>query len=510
MQRVDIDNKEYLVGIDIGSSNVTMAVGTKNENGEISVLGVEVQKTEGCVKDGEIANHLLLGDAITRAKNALEADLNLRLNSAYVGISGRPVYCVRYEDYVDINEKTGCVTDLEMRELNARVEAVAPSGADVILDRIPLRYCIDERQEVKNPLGAYGHKLSFTYLYVMAGRHQIDRVNRALHRAGIKNNGLCINPTLLPDLLLTPEEKEEGVAIVDIGGDLTDIAVVREGKLHYFSSLPIGSSSINNDLHNALSIPKRDLDRIKHKYGSAVASAVPEDAAISIKTAGHAKRQILQRNIAEIAEERLKDIAQFVSRELKAAKFSTRIPCGVVLTGGATYLSNIEQLFASELNMEVRSSDILNGLSDESQEMICAKPQSAVIGLLLYGAKCKACDILQPKLPTEVTSFEPEDIIEQTDTEPKSVKPATPAKDSVQTPQVKEEKVVNGPVVKPVDKSDDEPVDKPVDEPGEKGTETKETVVKEPPRYAEKGPKRGLLGFLKGKIDALFEDDTYI
>ena len=482
-----MDNK-YIVGIDIGSSNVTMAVGVQKEDGEISVLGVEVQKIEDCVKDGDIANHLLLGDAIARAKSALESDLKLRLNSAYVGISGRSVYCVRYEDYVDINEKTGCVTDFEMQELNARIDAVAPSGADVIIDRIPLRYCINDNQEVANPLGAYGRKLSVTYLYVMAGRHQIDRVNRALYRAGIKSCGLCVNPTLLPDLLLTPEEKEEGVAIVDIGGDLTDISIVRDGKLNYFSSLPIGSSSINNDLHDSLNIPKKDIDLIKHRYGSAIANVVAEDAAITVKTAARQNRKpILQRNIAEIAEERLKDIAQFVLRELKAAKFSTRIPCGVVLTGGATYLSNIDQLFARELNMEVRFGDMLYGLDDESQEMVCAKPQSVAMGLLLYGAQHNACD-------TSSTTLRP----------------------GVDVPTEPEE-----PEVDPVDEQVEEPKEEPkVEDPKEelKEDEPKEEPKEEKPEPPQKHkmsgetikPKRGFFGFIKDKLDDMFQDDSYI
>ena len=388
MQKLDMDNKEYIIGIDIGSSNVTMAVGTRKESGDIAILGVEVQKVEGCVKDGDVTNFILLGDAIAQAKSALETELGLQLNSAYVGISGRSVYCVSYEDYVNINEQTGCVTDLELRELNARIGTVVSGSGDDIIDRILLGYCIDERQDVADPLGAYGRKLSVKYLFVMAAHHNIDRVNRALHRASIVPLGICVSPTLLPDLLLTPDEKEEGVAIVDIGGDLTDLVVVREGKLRYFASLPIGSSAINTDLQTALRIPKRDIDGIKHRYGSAIAAAVPEDAAIPIKAVGRqSKRTILHRNVAEIAEERLKDVAQFIMRELRAAKYSTKIPCGIVLTGGASYLANIDQLFASELNMEVRSCDLLNGLDDESQEKVCAKPQSVAIGLLLYGAK---------------------------------------------------------------------------------------------------------------------------
>lgn len=392
-------DKEYVIGIDIGSSNVVMAVGHRNENGEITVLGVDVQEVEDSVKDGDIINYIELGKAIAKAKSALESELGLRLNSAYVGVSGRSVYCVRYEDYVEINTRTGCVTDAEMRELNARIDMVVPAGGDKIIQRIPLRYSIDNHQDVQNPLGAFGSKLSATYLLVVMGAHLEDRVNRALHRAEIRANGLCVSPTLLPELLLTPYEKEEGVVIVDIGSDLTDISVVRENKLWYFSSLPIGASSINNDLHDFLKISKKEINPLKHKYGSAIASCVPDNTSISVKTAGHAKKQILQRNIAEIAEERLKDIAQFVLRELRVAKFSTKVPCGVVLTGGSAYLDNIDKLFARELNMEVRLGDMLNGLDDDSQQSVSAYPQSVVMGLLLYGAKHNACETA-PGIPS--------------------------------------------------------------------------------------------------------------
>lgn len=388
-----MNNKEYVIGIDIGSSSVVMAAGVRNDqNEEFSVLGVEVQEVEDCVKDGDITNYIELGNAITKAKTALESELGRKINSAYIGISGRSVYCVRYEDYVEISDKTGCVTEVELRELNARIEMVVPGGGDDIIERIPLRYTIDDHQHVKNPLGAFGRKLSATYLFVLAGKHQIDRVNRALHRADIKVCGLCVNPTLLPELLLSNDEKEEGVAIVDIGSDLTDVSIVKEGKLWYFSSLPIGASAINNDLHEFLKISRKDIDQLKKRYGSALAEGVPDNTTVPVKTAGHAKKQILQRNIAEIAEERMKDIAGFVMRELKSAKFSTKLPCGVVLTGGSAYLSGIEDLFARELQMEVRLGRMLNGLDDESQQSISAFPQSAVVGLLLYGAKHNACE----------------------------------------------------------------------------------------------------------------------
>lgn len=419
-----MEKKDYIIGIDIGSSNVVMAVGERNIEGEISILGVEVQPINDCVVDGDVTNYIELGKAIKEVKANLEKELNCSLKSAYIGFSGKSVYCVRYEDYVEINEKVGCVTEADLHELNTRIQMAVPGGGDEIVERILLRYNVDDRQEVKNPIGAYGRKLSATYLFVMAGKMQINAVNRAMHYAEIQVCGLCVNPTLMPQVLLNEVEREEGVAVVDIGANLTDISIVRGGKLWYFSSLPIGASSINNDLYEFLKVPRADIDILKRKYGSAVAEYVEGDKSVPVKIAGRAKKQILLRNIAEITEERLKDIARFVLREIKAAMFLSKVPCGVVLTGGTVHLDNIDKLFARELQMEVRRGELLNGLDDESQERVPAFQYAAVVGLLLYGAKHQVCEAVSfgevntptptptPTLPTPVQPVEEQPINE--------------------------------------------------------------------------------------------------
>ena len=421
-----MDRKEYIVGIDIGSSKVTMAVCTKAENDEISVLGVEVQDiAEEHVRGGDIQNFIEVGNAIKEAKNALEQELNVNLNSAYVGVSGKSAYCVRYEDYVPINSLTSCVTENELHELNERIKMAVPGGGDTIIERIPLRYRVDDRPDVKNPLGAFGRKLAATYLFVMLSNQQIDLVNRAMHHAGLKVSGLCVNPTILPQLLLNENEREEGVAIVDIGAEVTDIAVVKDGKLCYFSSLPIGASSINSDLRGFLMLPKKDIDKVKRMYGSATADGVDEDNVVSIRTSRNTRKQVLQRNIAEITQERLKDIIGFVARELKVSQFATKLPCGMVLTGGSAYLSNIEELFARELNMEVRLGRVLNGLDANSQEVVSTFNQAAALGLLLYGAKHGNCETSN-KLPQPQVVSQPQ--------QPVMPKPQTPVVPQPQQP----------------------------------------------------------------------------
>lgn len=392
MHKLDMKNKEYVVGLDIGSSRVTLAVGLRGE-GSISIIGVESQDVGSSVKDGDIFNYLELGKAITTAKQNLEQELGIRLDSTYVGVSGKSVYSVRYEDYVDVTNPTNCVRESEMRELHQRIELVTSASGDEIVERIPLRYRLDNMQEVKNPIGCYGHKLSATYLLAMISKQQINMVNQALYCAGMRIEGLCVNPTLLPEVLLTPNEAEEGVMIVDLGGDLTDIAIVRDGRLSHFSSLPIGASSIDSDLYEHLQVPRSAVERYKHLHGNAIASSVPEDTGFTVLTAGHRKRQILHRNVALITEERLKDIASFILREVKGVQYTNKIHCGVVLTGGSAYLNDIDVLFSRELKMQVRLGSVFNGIDDDSQEKV-SFPNAAVVGLLNYGSKHKPCDVI--------------------------------------------------------------------------------------------------------------------
>ena len=518
-----MENKDYIIGIDIGSSNVVMAAGVRNSAGEISVLGVEVQQVEGCVKNGDIVNYIELGNAIAKAKTALEQDLGLRLNSSYVAVSGKSVYCVRYEDYVEINNQTGCVTENELRELHSRIEMVVSGGGDEIIERTPLRYCIDDRQEVKNPLGTYGRKLSATYLFVLVSRQQIDMVNRALYRADIKACGLCVSPTLLPSLLLSEAEREEGAVIVDIGGDLTDISVVYNQKLWYFSSLPIGASSINNDMRDFLRIPAKDIDQLKRRYGSAIADGVPENVTVPVKTASQAKKQILQRNIAEIIEERLKDIAGFVARELKAAKFVNRISCGVVLTGGSAYLANIEELFARELKMDVKLGRVLNGLDDDSQQQVSAFPQAVAMGLLLYGAQHNVCETVPDRSHVANRPRVVETPIEPVKEE-MNFNFATTNSVTVETPKAEPEVApIAAPVVEehtpiaPTPEVEEESVAMEREEVSDK-TEPTEIIQEEqedPKPEKPQKPKwtdrfRGFAERFRNKVDDMFTGDDYI
>lgn len=400
-----MEKKSYIVGVDIGSSQVIITVGCMREEGVVEVLGIETQPVGDSVRNGSIENVIRLGQAISRAKSELEHTLNIRIQEAYAGISGGAVYCAKYSDHVFIRNHTdGCIAPEDMRELDERMLKVATGNGDEILERIPQRYIIDDQQEVSDPVGRYGKKLSAEYLFLLCNSRQKDRVGHAFHNAGLKLLGLCIKPAVMPELLLSKEEREYGVAIVDIGAHLTDISIVRGGHLCYFASLPIGGASINQDLLAFVQTSKEEIEKVKRRYGSVVPSEIPENTTVAVKMPGRPNKVILHRNIAEITEARAKDIAKFVQTEIREAKFSSKIACGIVLTGGTALLNGIDELFAREMNSSVRLGDTLYGIDEESQQNIASYSQSAAVAILLYGAKSKPCSAVEIVRPaTTVT-----------------------------------------------------------------------------------------------------------
>lgn len=455
MQRVDMEkeNKDYVIGIDIGSSNVVMSVGVKLPNGELEIVGMEVVPVgEGAVKDGSIRNFIILGEAIAKAKSATEEYLGRRVNSAYVGLSGKETYCVRYEDHVFVKDKEGCISAEDTKALRERIDKVSTGNYDEIIARLPLRYRIDERQYVKNPIGTFGQKLSATYLLILTSKQQMNLLERAMHRADMSLSGVCITPTVLADVILDKTEKEEGVAIVDIGAELTDIVVVREGQMCHFMSLPIGASTIDADLREFVCAPKDKVELLKKRCVSVLAEEVSCELTASVQMAGRAKKQILQRNIAEIIEERLKDFTTIIAKRLKDAKLSTKIPCGIVLTGASAYLADIEKLFARELGMEVRLADHIHGINEESKERITPLSCAAVIGILHYGAQHAACLTTEtPSVGIKPKSI-PEDNLDKENTldlsgSTKDTVESTPA--PIATPKPIE--VVEKPIEKPTE-----------------------------------------------------------
>lgn len=392
-----MERKNYTVAVDLGSSNVVVAVGAKNADGAMEVVSV-ISKSVSRDKDnrpvagvraGRIENIELVGGAIAEAIAETQEQLGIQITEAYAGISGEFVRGARHTDHVFVYDPQNGINQKDVDALFDRMRNVQAPEDETIMARIPQHYTIDEQQEAQNPVGTFGRKLSATFNFVLCQNTPMQRLNMALKRVGIKILDIIPATLATPEALLTPDEKEEGVAVVDVGGGVTDITVYHGGIVRYIASIPMGASAIDRDIRT-MSVPERLVESFKQRYGSAVAE-LASDKMIRIngRTAREAK-DILLCNLATVIEARATDIAEFVLQELQDSGYAGKLTYGIVLTGGSAKLKDLDELLRRITKMEVRVG-IPEQVAEESRKLVADPAYATVVGLLLQGAAQGGC-----------------------------------------------------------------------------------------------------------------------
>ena len=463
--------KNYTVAVDLGSSNVVVAVGEKAAEGQMEVASIVSKPVEG-VNAGKIENIELVSRAIREAMSEAEEQLGIRITEAYAGISGDFVRCARHTDHVFVYDPQNGVNQKDVDALFDRMRNVQAPDDETIMERVPQNYVVDDNQEVKNPVGSFGKKLSSTFNFILCLRTPMQRLDMALKRLGIKMLGVTSNAIATAEAVLLPDEKEEGVAVVDIGGGVTDVAVYYRNVVRYIATIPMGAMAINRDIRT-MSVPEKHVESLKQKYGSAVADLAPEDKLIRVngRTAREAK-DILLRNLATVIEARATDIAEFVLQEIRDSGYAGKLAYGIVLTGGSAKLKDVDELFRRVTGMDVRIASAETGVAEESREKVVDPAYATAVGILLKGAEQGACAVIerpaspasrpaeprpgfQPRQPQDVPEFRHMPRFQQPAQGPASAA-AQPAsdEDAAARGQEREDEQLKAPVIEPKRKRD--------------------------------------------------------
>ena len=466
-----MERKNYTVAVDLGSSNVVVAVGEKAAEGQMEVASIVSKPVEG-VNAGKIENIELVSRAIREAMSEAEEQLGIRITEAYAGISGDFVRCARHTDHVFVYDPQNGVNQKDVDALFDRMRNVQAPDDETIMERVPQNYVVDDNQEVKNPVGSFGKKLSSTFNFILCLRTPMQRLDMALKRLGIKMLGVTSNAIATAEAVLLPDEKEEGVAVVDIGGGVTDVAVYYRNVVRYIATIPMGAMAINRDIRT-MSVPEKHVESLKQKYGSAVADLAPEDKLIRVngRTAREAK-DILLRNLATVIEARATDIAEFVLQEIRDSGYAGRLAYGIVLTGGSAKLKDVDELFRRVTGMDVRIASAETGVAEESREKVVDPAYATAVGILLKGAEQGACAVIerpaspasrsaeprpgfQPRQPQDVPEFRHMPRFQQPAQGPASAA-AQPAsdEDAAARGQEREDEQLKAPVIEPKRKRD--------------------------------------------------------
>ena len=416
---------KQIVALDVGTSNVVIAVGAVEEDGRVDILGIVSVPVDG-MNAGRVENDELVGAAVKSAKERLEQQLGIKITEVYAGLAGDFIRCVQVKDHVYVQDElgNGCnqITENDLQSLDRRMRSVKlPDDREEIITIEPLLYTVDDKV-VTVPVGAYGQVLAATYNFILTDRTMRERLRQCLLRQGIKVKEFVPNALISFLSVATSEDIEEGAIVIDLGGGLTDVTVLMDGKVRYIASIPLGVNTLNDDIR-AYGIPANYVENLKVKYGSAITEDTIDDK-IVFSTARHGTpKNILRRNLAAIIEARLKEIAEWVRNEVKDARCGSRFNPIVLLTGGGAAMPNIEKLFARELGIDdVRSVFPEYGFTETMAEHITTSAYATVASLLVYGAKRGSCAVAERPFTPRTETYTP------------PVKPATEPERETQRP----------------------------------------------------------------------------
>lgn len=412
-----MERKNYVVAVDLGSSNVVVAVAVKHDDGQLELKSVVSKPLPAeSVTAGQIYNHEQAGQAIIAACNEAGEAAGIRITEAYAGISGEFVRCACHTDYVFVKNPQLGVAEEDVQSLFGRMHNLQAPEKELIMAQIPQNYVVDDNQEVQNPIGSFGRKLSSTFNFVLCHTTPMERLSMALKRANVEVAQIIPNPLAVAESVLSPDEKEEGVALVDIGAGVTDVTIYHRNVVRYVASIPIGASAINQDI-STLGVPGRFVESLKQQYGSAVAENASETKLVRVpgRTAREA-REILLRNLATVIEARAMDIIDFVKEEIKISGYAGKLGYGIVLTGGSANLKELDELFRRAMKMEVRVAVPEFGITEESAALVADPQYAAVVGLLIKGAALSVggtAYVPLPPKPQPVAPAEPVSVPQQ-------------------------------------------------------------------------------------------------
>lgn len=375
---------ELIVALDIGTTKICTLVAEVDHNRQVNIVGVGTSPSRG-MKKGVVVNIDEAAQAIAQSVRKCERLSGVAIQSALVGVTGAHIHSVNRRGVVAVSPNAAEITDQDVERAMevARVQAI--DNDREIIHVLPRAYILDGQDGVRDPVGMAGRRLEAEMHIITGGTTSVSNLVRCVNRAGLQIDDLILQPLASSEAVLTPAEKEIGVAVVDIGGGTTDIAVFSDGEVYHTGVVSMAGNHITNDLTLGLRAPFHDAELIKLRYGTAYSSDVGPGETLEIPTYDYPDGELISRRlVAEIIESRVQEIFSLVDVELARAGFDRRLPAGVMLVGGTAELREIQILGREVLGLPVRvgipSGAI--GLTDT----IMRPAYATAIGLLLWAA----------------------------------------------------------------------------------------------------------------------------
>lgn len=381
-----MEQGNYSVGLDIGTTKIVAIIGKKNEYGKIEILGIGKSKSLG-VHRGVVNNITQTIKSIQQAVEQAETNSGLKIGSVVVGIAGQHIRSLQHSDYITRKDSEEVINEDDLDSLVNQVYKLIMLPGEEIIHVLPQEYKVNGQAEIKEPIGMYGGRLEANFHVVVGQVSSIKNVGRCIKSAGLDLGNITLEPLASADAVLSMEEKEAGVALIDIGGGTTDLAIFKDGIIRHTAVIPFGGGVITEDIKEGCSIIEKQAESLKVRFGSAWPGENKDNEIVSIQgLRGREPKEITLKNLSKIIHARVVEIIEQVYVEIKNYghdEQKKKLIAGIVLTGGGSQLKHLKQLVEYITGMDTRIGYPNEHLAGDSDEEVASPLYATAVGLLM-------------------------------------------------------------------------------------------------------------------------------
>ncbi len=388
-----MEQGNYSVGLDIGTTKIVAIIGKENEYGKIEILGIGRSKSLG-VHRGVVNNITQTIKSIQQAVELAEGNSGLKISSVVVGIAGQHIRSLQHSDYITRAKSEEVINEDDVEKLCNQVYKLVMLPGEEIIHVLPQEFKVDGQAEIKQPMGMYGGRLEANFHVVVGQVSSIRNVGRCIKSAGLDLGNITLEPLASANAVLSQEEKEAGVALIDIGGGTTDLAIFKDGIIRHTAVIPFGGNVITEDIKEGCSIIEKQAELLKIRFGSAWPGENKDNEIVSIPgLRGREPKEITLKNLSKIIHARVVEIVEQVYVEIKNYghdEQKKKLIAGIVLTGGGSQLKHLKQLVEYITGMDTRIGYPNEHLAGDSDEEIASPLYATAVGLLMNAVQNKA------------------------------------------------------------------------------------------------------------------------
>ncbi|MEN8775774.1 MAG: cell division protein FtsA [Polaribacter sp.] len=383
-----MENNKIAVGLDIGTTKIVAMIGRKNEYNKIEVVGIGKAKSLG-VKRGVVSNITQTIQSIQQAVDEAESVSGQTIKEVVVGIAGQHIRSLHHSDYITRNNADEVIDELDIENLVNQVHKLVMLPGEEIIHVLPQEFKVDSQADIKEPIGMYGGRLEANFHVVVGQVSSIRNIGRCVKSADLGLSDVTLEPLASASAVLSLEEKEAGVALIDIGGGTTDLAIFKDGIIRHTAVIPFGGNVITDDIKEGCSIIEKQAELLKIKFGSAWPGENKETEIVSIPgLRGREPKEITLKNLSKIIHARVQEIIEQVYLEIKNYGHETakgKLIAGIVLTGGGAQLKHLRQLVEYITGMDARIGFPNEHLAGDSDDVLSSPSFATAVGLLMEG-----------------------------------------------------------------------------------------------------------------------------